>query len=107
MTPVVRTKGEVRSQVYLLLNGTHGLLDDIKAVKLQAQSHLKALLAYSRTVLSPISTSPASSSVAPPPPSTEEELEKMRSDTMGALTAVLQRNVRVRFDLNMDDLFKA
>ena len=96
MSPVVRMKGEVRSRVYLILNGTHDLLDDIKAVKLQAQSHLKALLAYSRTVLSPISTSPASSSVAPKTPVAGPSTRSF-SRSPAASGSKVQRTVRKLF----------
>lgn len=102
-----KMRGEVTHHVYYICYLLNNLLEDLKAAKQYAQSLLNALVAYSRTVLSPSPKSSASSSVAPPPPETEEELEKARIETMKLLTEVLQRNIRVRFDLNMDELFKA
>lgn len=109
MLSATKMKEEVRIAIlfiywYLFIHTNFP--EDIKAAKQYVQSLLKALLAYSRTILPTTSTSPASSSAAPPPPESEEELDKARIETMKLLTEVLQRNIRVRFDLNMDELME-
>lgn len=57
--------------------------------------------------MSPVSGSPASTSSSPLPPVTEAETEKARIDTMNRLITVLQRSVRARFEVNMDELITA
>ncbi|KAH8114744.1 Rapamycin-insensitive companion of mTOR, N-term-domain-containing protein [Phellopilus nigrolimitatus] len=81
--------------------------DDFRTAKQQASTLLRTLLSYARHSLSPVSVSSASSSAGPPPPTTEAELEQARTETMNRLIAVLQRNVRVRFEVSMDELVAA
>lgn len=56
------------------------------------------------TPLSP-STSPSTSNISSTP--NDHELDRLRVDTMNHLIAVLQRNLRVRYDLNIPDVVQA
>lgn len=83
-----------------------GCTDDLRTAKQQVLTHVRALTAYTRQQLSPFSTS-GSSSGTPPLPATDEELDKAKLETMKRLIVVLQRNVQVRFGINMDELLQA
>lgn len=54
-----------------------------------------------------MSISSASSSAGPPPPTSESELEKARIETMIVFVGVLQRNPRVRLEINTEELVAA
>ena len=93
--------GEYRSSTPMHPMALTFLPDDYRTAKQQAMNLLRTLLSYTRNTVSPTL---ASSSAGPAPPATEADLEKARVETMNRLITVLQRNVRVRFEMNMEEL---
>lgn len=80
------------------------LLDDFRTALNQANAYLKSLANTSRPSLSaPAMTS--SSSTSPSPANTE--LDKARIDIVNKLVTLLQRNLRVRYELSVSDLVQA
>lgn len=81
-------------------------IDDFRTTLQQASSHIRTLhkLVAHHSAFSP-PTSPSSSSA----PSTlpEADISRMRVDAMNQLTNVLQRNLRVRYEVNIPDVVQA
>ncbi|KAF8133736.1 Rapamycin-insensitive companion of mTOR, N-term-domain-containing protein [Boletus edulis] len=74
--------------------------DDFRTALNQANSYLKSLASTSRPTFSA-----PSSSTSPSP--TNSEMDKARIDIMNKLVNLLQRNLRVRYELNGSDLVQA
>ena len=95
--------------------------EDLRSAKQQATLLLKTLKSYARSPLlssggsntsmpslaAATTASSASTSAGSPPPSTEVELEKARTEAIVQLTNVLQRHVRVRYEVSTDELVAA
>ncbi len=82
--------------------------EELRTAKHQVLGLVKALLNNSRHKLSVSSiSSSSSSSFGAPTLDASESLDKMRSESMKQLCVILKQNVRVRFDLNMEDLVQA
>ncbi|KAI8986238.1 Rapamycin-insensitive companion of mTOR, N-term-domain-containing protein [Trametes punicea] len=86
--------------------------DDFRSAMHQANSAIKTLLYLSRqsppssTASSP-STSPSTSTLPNPVTATEAELSRARIETMNKLINVLQRNLRVRYELDVGEVVHA
>ncbi|RPD54648.1 hypothetical protein L226DRAFT_535797 [Lentinus tigrinus ALCF2SS1-7] len=89
--------------------------DDFRSAMHQANSAVKALLLLSRqhshshsnsSVSSP-STSPSTSTLPNPATATEAELNRARIETMNKLIGILQRNLRVRYELDVAEVVHA
>ncbi len=86
-------------------------MSNVSAYSEDFRTALQEAMGYLRTLhklagpnpLSP-PTSPSSSNLTIP---SETELNKTRVDTMNRLINVLQRNLRVRYDLNVPDVVQA
>ncbi|KAI0087847.1 Rapamycin-insensitive companion of mTOR, N-term-domain-containing protein [Irpex rosettiformis] len=78
--------------------------EDFRTALQEAMGYLRALhkLAGPNPLSPP--TSPSSSNLAVP---NESELNKLRVETMNSLIKVLQRNLRVRYDLSVPDVVQA
>lgn len=79
------------------------LSDDFRTALIQANAYLKSLAATSR----PGSSTPVMTSLSTSPSPTNSELDKVRIDIMNKLVNVLQRNLRVRYELSVSDLVQA
>lgn len=80
------------------------LSDDFRTALNQANSYLKSLATTSR--LSPSTlTIVSSSSISAD--ATNSEVDKARIDIMNKLVNLLQRNLRVRYELNVPELVQA
>lgn len=80
------------------------LSDDFRTALNQANSYLKSLAATSRPSPStPAMVSSSSTSISP----TNSELDKARIDIVNKLVNILQRNLRVRYELSMSELVQA
>ncbi|KAG8214549.1 Rapamycin-insensitive companion of mTOR, N-term-domain-containing protein [Butyriboletus roseoflavus] len=78
--------------------------DDFRTALNQANSYLKALATTSRASPStPAMVSSSSTSTVP----THSELDKARIDIANKLVILLQRNLRVRYELSMSELVQA
>lgn len=89
--------------------------DDFRSAMHQANSAIKALLLLSRqhshnhsgsSIPSP-STSPSTSTLPNPATATETELNRARIETMNKLIGILQRNLRVRYELDVAEVVHA
>ncbi|KAI0775530.1 Rapamycin-insensitive companion of mTOR, N-term-domain-containing protein [Trametes elegans] len=89
--------------------------DDFRSAMHQANSAIKNLVHLSRhhshshansAVPSP-STSPSTSTLPNPATATEAELNRARVDTMAKLITILQRNLRVRYELDVGEVVHA
>ncbi|CDO75419.1 hypothetical protein BN946_scf184916.g3 [Trametes cinnabarina] len=87
--------------------------DDFRSVMHQANSTIKTLLYLSRqqsqshsSAPSP-STSPSTSTLPNPATASETELNRARIETMSKLTNLLQRNLRVRYELDVAEVVHA
>ncbi|KAI0755187.1 Rapamycin-insensitive companion of mTOR, N-term-domain-containing protein [Daedaleopsis nitida] len=90
---------------------------DFRSAMHQANGAIKALLSLSRqhqhthshsnaSLPSP-STSPSTSSLPNPATATESELSRARIETMNKLIGILQRNLRVRYELDVAEVVHA
>lgn len=88
--------------------------EDFRSAMQQANSCIKSLLSLSRqtaplqssAALSP-STSPSSSALPNPTSANLVELNRSRIDAMTRLIGVLQRNLRVRYELDIAEVVQA
>ncbi|KAI0643109.1 Rapamycin-insensitive companion of mTOR, N-term-domain-containing protein [Trametes meyenii] len=88
--------------------------DDFRSAMHQANSAIKALLLLSRqnsyrpnsSAPSP-SASPSTSTLPNPATATEAELSRARIETMAKLIGILQRNLRVRYELDVGEVVHA
>ncbi|KAH8104684.1 Rapamycin-insensitive companion of mTOR, N-term-domain-containing protein [Cristinia sonorae] len=78
--------------------------DDFRSALQQASTHLKALNSLNRNG-SPSTTLPVSSSSTSA--LTDAELSRARVEAMTQLTGVLQRNLRVRYEVSLADVVQA
>jgi rapamycin-insensitive companion of mTOR len=78
--------------------------DDFRTALNQANAYLKSLALTSR---SSSSTPAAASSSSTSPSPTNSELDKARIDIINKLVNLLQRNLRVRYELSVSDLVQA
>ncbi|KAI0346017.1 hypothetical protein BDW22DRAFT_1353679 [Trametopsis cervina] len=79
--------------------------EDFRTALQEAMAHLRALRKLSGpNALSP-PTSPSSSDLSTAP--NDAELHRLRVETMNHLINVLQRNLRVRYELNIPDVIQA
>ena len=90
------------------------IADDFRSAMHQANSYIKSLFFLSRqgvssnSLLSPPSSAVSPSSTSPNPPAADEtELNRARVDTMNLLIGVLQRNLRVRYELDIAEIVHA
>ncbi|TFK88497.1 hypothetical protein K466DRAFT_488810 [Polyporus arcularius HHB13444] len=89
--------------------------DDFRSAMHQANSAIKALLLLSRqhphshsnSAMPSPSTSPSTSSLPNPATATEAELNRARIGTMNKLIGILQRNLRVRYELDVAEVVHA
>ncbi|CCL99718.1 uncharacterized protein FIBRA_01740 [Fibroporia radiculosa] len=84
--------------------------DDFRSAMQQASSCLRKLVSLSRSPHSGISTSPStspSSSTSAPENATDADLSRARIDTMSQLIDILQRNMRVRYELDVGEVVQA
>jgi hypothetical protein len=95
---------QVIQMPYINLN-VRSTVDDFSTALQNATSCLKALVSLSRNVSSPAPTSPSSSSSSNV--NTEEQTAAARIEVMTRLTSILQRNVRVRYEINMGELVQS
>lgn len=80
------------------------LSDDFRTALNQANSYLKSLITTSRPSSStPTMASSSNTSTVP----TNSELDKARIDIMNKLVNLLQRNLRVRYELSVSELVQA
>ena len=80
------------------------LQDDFRTALQQASNHVRTLSTLARSgTLSP--TSLASTSTTPSPPN-EADLSRPRKDAMNQLITVLQRNLRVRYELSLSEVIQ-
>lgn len=80
--------------------------DDFRTVLQQASVYVKTLTSVGRSFSSP-SASPSSSSSSGPPSGHEEQANRTRIDAMAKLITILQRNLRVRYELNVAQVVQA
>ncbi len=89
--------------------------DDFRSAMHQANSAIKSLLLLSRqqsygqsssSAASP-STSPSTSTLPNPATATDAELSRARIENMAKLIALLQRNLRVRYELDVGEVVHA
>ncbi|TDL23281.1 hypothetical protein BD410DRAFT_858667 [Rickenella mellea] len=81
--------------------------DDFRNAKQQASALIKTLSAYARQNLTPTSASSASSSSSTSPlPTTEQELDRARTETMARLIVILQKNMRVAYEVDVSELIQ-
>ncbi|KAH0832008.1 Rapamycin-insensitive companion of mTOR, N-term-domain-containing protein [Lanmaoa asiatica] len=78
--------------------------DDFRTALNQANSYLKSLVTISRPSSSTLTMISSSSTSTGP---TNFELDKARIDVMNKLVSILQRNLRVRYELSMSELVQA
>lgn len=84
------------------LIGTDMCAEDFRTALQEAMGYLRALRKLSgQNPLSP-PTSPSSSNMSSIP--NENELNRLRIDNMNHLIGILQRNLRVRYELNLPDV---
>ena len=92
-----------------------GTADDFRSAMHQANNAIKTLLHLSRqhshnhstsSIPSP-STSPSTSTLPNPATATEAELNRARIETMNKLIGILQRNLRVRYELDVAEVVHA
>ena len=92
--------------MYLAIDSlSHPLVDcpdDFQTAMQQASGYIKTL-SSGRSVPSP-ATSPSLSTALP---SASDDVDKIRIDAMKRLTTVLQRNLRVRYELNVAQVVQA
>lgn len=87
------------------VHSTNELAEDFRTALQEAMGYLRSLHKLSGpTPLSP-STSPSTSNITSA--TNDHELDRLRVDTMNHLIGVLQRNLRVRYDLNIPDVVQA
>ncbi|KAI0073477.1 hypothetical protein K474DRAFT_1666532 [Panus rudis PR-1116 ss-1] len=80
--------------------------DDFRTSMQQATAYIKTLNSLNRPgTLSPATI--ASSSSTSPSASQHADVSRTRIDTMNQLTGVLQRNLRVRYDINVSEVVQA
>ncbi|KAH9950606.1 Rapamycin-insensitive companion of mTOR, N-term-domain-containing protein [Amylocystis lapponica] len=100
----------------LTQNAGTSAADDFRSAMHQANSYIKSLFVLSRPVTSssllappvpPASASPSSSTSPKPAVADEAELNRARIDTMTRLIGVLQRNLRVRYELDIAEVVNA
>ena len=98
-----------------LYSPTHSFYaDDLRSAMHQASSAVKALLLLSRqphghsssSIPSP-STSPSTSTLPNPATAPESEISRARIETMNKLIVILQRNLRVRYELDVAEVVHA
>ncbi|KII86754.1 hypothetical protein PLICRDRAFT_43412 [Plicaturopsis crispa FD-325 SS-3] len=78
--------------------------DDFRTALNHATSYVKALNNMGRTPATPPAASPSSSSTSTPG---EASSDRSRIDAMTKLIGIMQRNLRVRYELNIVDLVHA
>ena len=92
-----------------------GSSDDFHSAMHQANSAIRALLHLSRqhsyshtngSIPSP-STSPSTSTLPNPATATDTELSRARIEAMNKLVGILQRNLRVRYELEVGEVVRA
>jgi len=81
-------------------------VDDHRAILRQASSLIATLASASKSTISP-STSPSTSTYPLGDTTSDAELNRMRADAMGKLITLLQRNLRVRYELDIEQVVKA
>jgi rapamycin-insensitive companion of mTOR len=74
--------------------------DDFRTILLQARGHVKTLISLSRTVASP-SASPGTSTASQATTLHDPETTRTRIDVMTKLIGLLQRNLRVQYELDV------
>ncbi|KAI0322355.1 Rapamycin-insensitive companion of mTOR, N-term-domain-containing protein [Amylostereum chailletii] len=79
--------------------------DDFRTALQQASSYIKLLASAGRSHASP-STSPSTSS-APDGLMTDVDIARARTDAMSKLTVILQRNLRVRYEVDVAKVVQA
>src|SRR5712675_196666 len=79
---------------------TNRFEDDFRTILQQARGHVKTLISLSRTATSP-PTSPGSSTSPHTASLHDPETTRTRVDTMTKLITLLQRNLRVQYELDM------
>ncbi|TFY70661.1 hypothetical protein EVG20_g2351 [Dentipellis fragilis] len=95
------------SQVHsVLMLNSHQHADDFRSVLQQASVCIKTLASIGRSAMSPV-PSPSSSSTPQYPTPNESETTRMRTDAMTKLTGTLQRNLRVRYELDVAQVAQA
>lgn len=82
------------------------MTEDFRTALQQASGYIRALhrLASHSGSVSP-TDSPSSSSLPSAP--TDADIDRMRVEAMNQLTSVLQRNLRVRYEINIPDVVQA
>ena len=73
-----------------------------------AMSSIKTLIAYARqpTLTSPLTPPSASSSSVASVPTNDADLDKARIESMNRLIGVMQRNLRVRYEVDVNDIVR-
>ncbi|KDQ62311.1 hypothetical protein JAAARDRAFT_30208 [Jaapia argillacea MUCL 33604] len=79
--------------------------DDFRTALHHATSCIKTLLSLARPVTFQPSTSPSSSSTKTV--TNEEDLDAARMESINLLTSILERSMRVRYELNVGELVQA
>ncbi len=74
--------------------------DDFRTNLQLARGHLRTLMSLSRTVTSP-PTSPGSSTTPQATSLHDPEMTRTRTDAMNKLIGLLQRNLRVQYELDV------
>lgn len=84
-------------------------IDDFRTALHHASNHIKSLSALGRSVPTspPPSATSSSSNSSQLQPLSSAEVDRQRIDTMSKLTKILQRNLRVRYELNAEELIQA
>lgn len=81
-------------------------LDDSRTVLQQASAYIRALSSIGRPHASP-STSPSTSSIPASPPGHDNDGTRLRIEAMTRLITILQRNLRVRYELDVAQVVQA
>ena len=91
---------EVRLPVLIPSYRVNRFKDDFRTNLQQARGHLRTLISLSRTVTSP-PTSPGSSTTPQSTSLHDPETTRTRIDAMNKLIGLLQRNLRVQYELDV------
>ncbi|SRR6266404_2943896 len=97
---VERWMTEVHPPVLVPPCRTNCFKDDFRTILQLARGHLRTLISVSRTVASP-PTSPDSSTTPQATSLHDPEATRTRIDAMNKLIGLLQRNLRVQYELNV------
>lgn len=80
--------------------------DDFRTALQQASSYIRILASAGNRAPTSPPTSPTASSSSIPDVTTDAEANRIRADAMTRLIGVLQRNLRVRYELDVAQVVK-